>query len=122
LQYKVLLIVAVAMALSLVVSVLALRQVYRSIGDLDRISREDFTAQTTILLAMSEFKEQVQEWKNVLLRGKDAGDMSKHWGAFEKSEKETVERIKEARSGTPNDKVRGKLEEALGLHKSAGET
>ena len=34
-----------------------------------------------------EFRTQVQEWKNVLLRGKDPKQMDKHWGAFEKQEK-----------------------------------
>jgi methyl-accepting chemotaxis protein-1 (serine sensor receptor) len=87
LQYKVLLIVAIAMGLSLAVSVLALTQVYRSIKDLDRISREDFTAQTTILMAMSDFKEQVQDWKNVLLRGRDLAAIGKLWADFEKAEK-----------------------------------
>ena len=121
LQFKVLLIVAAAMAVALAVSVFALRQVYGSIQDLDRISREDFTAQSTILLAMSDFKEQVQSWKNVLLRGRDKDELVKQWSAFEKAEKDTVERIKEARNGTAHDKVRSKLEESLTAHKAAGE-
>ena len=121
LQVKVLVIVAVAMGTAMAVSVGALTQVYGSIRDLDRISREDFTTQTTILLAMSDFKEQVQSWKNVLIRGKVTEEMQNQWKAFEKSERETVDRLKEARSGTPHDKVRGKIEEALTAHKSAGE-
>ena len=122
LQFKVLLLVAGAMAVALAVSVGALTQVYRSIKDLDRITRDDFSAQQTILLSMSDFKGQVQEWKNVLLRGRDRTELAKYWETFEKAEKETIERIKEARSGTPHDKVRAKLEEALAAHKAAGET
>src|SRR6187455_3447549 len=121
LQVKVLLIAAVAMGITLAVSVGALTQVYAAIKDLDRISRDDFTTQQTIALSMSDFKEQVQEWKNVLLRGRDAEELKKRWAAFEKAEKDTVERLKEARSGTPHDKVRTKIEEALVAHKVAGE-
>jgi methyl-accepting chemotaxis protein len=121
LQVKVLVIVAVAMGTAMAVSVGALTQVYASIRDLDRISREDFTTQTTVLLAMSDFKEQVQSWKNVLIRGKVAAELQKQWQAFEKSERETVDRLKEARSGTPHDKVRSKIEESLAAHKAAGE-
>ncbi len=33
-----------------------------------------------------EFKIQVQEWKNVLLRGKDSASLDKHWEQFEEQE------------------------------------
>ncbi|MGC8117294.1 methyl-accepting chemotaxis protein [Metapseudomonas otitidis] len=34
-----------------------------------------------------EFKGQVQEWKNVLLRGKDPAALAKYWGQFEDQER-----------------------------------
>ena len=43
------------------------------------------------------------------------------WSASRRPE-ETIERVKEARSGTPHEKVRGKLEESLAAHRMAGET
>ena len=36
------------------------------------------------------FQGQVQEWKNVLLRGKDPAQLDKYWGAFQEKEKEVA--------------------------------
>ena len=35
---------------------------------------------------LAEFKTQVQEWKNVLLRGKNPADLEKYWHSFQKRE------------------------------------
>ncbi|MEG7524167.1 MAG: methyl-accepting chemotaxis protein [Chromatiales bacterium] len=39
-----------------------------------------------MLIMQSDFKKQVQEWKNVLLRGSDAKNLKKYWGKFEAKE------------------------------------
>lgn len=40
-----------------------------------------------------DFKTQVQEWKNVLLRGKDPAALDKHWSAFEQLERDIQGRL-----------------------------
>ncbi len=121
LQFKVLLIAAGAMLFAVIVSVIALNRVYSSIQDLDRISREDFQVQQQILRAQTTFKEQAQGWQNVLLAGRDATVIEKRWSEFVKSEKETQELAREARSGTSHEAVRTRLEGFLTGHKQAGE-
>ena len=40
-----------------------------------------------------QFKIQVQEWKNVLLRGKQAADRDKFWGQFEEQERQVQDTL-----------------------------
>jgi methyl-accepting chemotaxis protein len=121
LQFKVLLIVAGAMLVSLAVSLASLSRVYSSIQELDRISREDFQSQAAILQADIAFKEQVQEWKNLLLRGTDPAQEEKYWNAFLKKEKEAMGLIREARAGLRDPAILAKLEDFMNAHKVAGE-
>jgi len=122
LQFKVLLLMSVALAIALAVSVLALSRVYGSIQELDRISRDDFETQQSILRATVALKQQVQDWKNVLLRGHDAESTDAAWKTFVGSEKDVSETAKEARNATPHEDVRASLEKFLAAHKAAGET
>ena len=121
LQFKVLLLMAGAMAVALAVSVTALTRVYHSIQELDSITREDFETQQAILRATIAFKQQVQEWKDVLLRGRDPAALERHWKGFEKSEREAIGSAREALASTPHENVRTALEKFIALHKAAGE-
>src|SRR5258708_11622568 len=121
LQFKVLLLVAVAMSVAMGVSLLAVTRVYGSIQDLDRIARDDFETRQVILRATVSFKSQVQEWKNVLLLGKDPAALEKHWQGFLKEEKESAQLAREALSSTPHEQVRERLEGFIAAHKAAGE-
>jgi len=46
--------------------------------------------------ALAVFKLQVQEWKNVLLRGNDSAKYDKHFTAFERDEKKVQEELRNA--------------------------
>ncbi|WP_163832623.1 methyl-accepting chemotaxis protein [Spartinivicinus ruber] len=48
---------------------------------------QDFNNALTITQINLEFKKQVQEWKNVLIRGSDSNQLNKYWGSFEAQEK-----------------------------------
>jgi methyl-accepting chemotaxis protein len=121
LQFKVLVLVAGVLAIAIGVGVASLTRVYGTTQDLERIAREDFETQNAILRASVAFKQQVQEWKNVLLRGRDAQLLEKHWKAFEEAEQVVGVEMKDARAGTPHDEVRSLLETALTQHKAVGE-
>jgi len=122
LQFKVLLLMSIALAIALAVSVLALTRVYGSIQELDRISRDDFETQQSVLRATIALKQQVQSWKDVLLRGHDAESVDSAWKAFVADEKDVVEAAREALTSTPHDDVRAAIEKFITTHKSAGET
>jgi methyl-accepting chemotaxis protein-1 (serine sensor receptor) len=121
LQFKVLLLVAGAMAVSLAVSVASLTRVYGSIQELDRISREDFQSQAALLQALVSFKGQVQDWQNVLLRGQDPAALGKHWNDFLAHEKETITSVREARAGLRDPAILTRLEDFASAHKTAGD-
>jgi len=120
LQTKVLLLMACSLAIVLAVSLAALSRVYSSIQELDRISREDFETQQAILRTTIAFKQQVQELKDVLLRGQDPAALDKYWKQFQDREKETADTAKEARSSTAHEDVRTGLEKFIAAHKAAG--
>jgi methyl-accepting chemotaxis protein len=49
-----------------------------------------------VLEAKVAFKTQVQEWKNVLLRGKNSEDKTKYFSSFEQEETKVVSHLKKA--------------------------
>ncbi len=69
----------------------------------------------------SAFKTQVQEWKNVLLRGKDPKALDKHWAAFTKSERDVGEAAKKLLAALPAGEERSLVEKFTASHVTMGQ-
>jgi len=121
LQVKLLLLVVVSLGVPLAVVLVSLVRVYGATQELDRISRQDFLAQETVLRATIRFKQQVQEWKNVLLRGNHAEDLDKYWGNFTARENDVRSAIAQAREAISQEDLRMKLDEFRAAHEAAGQ-
>ncbi|MBI3132938.1 MAG: methyl-accepting chemotaxis protein [Acidobacteria bacterium] len=96
----------------------ALSQVQGSYEEMERAVQ----ASDGVREAQSDFKTQVQEFKNMLIRGHEAAEMSKHRAGFEKSEKEVVANLDKVKALLPQLGMDAKLaEDTLKAHREMGE-
>lgn len=92
LSKKLLSIISIAIAAALLVALVAINNINKGFNNYDEIFSTELTAERTALTLNIEFKRQVQEWKNVLIRGKDPKQLKKYWGKF-KDQEEKVQGI-----------------------------
>ena len=86
----------------------------------ERVIEVDDAQERQATDALIAFKTQVQDWKDVLLRGKDPKQLDKYWGEFLKQEaavKNATERL--AASLPPGD-ARAMIERFSALHEQLG--
>ncbi|MDD2775062.1 MAG: EAL domain-containing protein [Gallionella sp.] len=77
-------------------SILVATGLYAIYADINELDQKDLVYKKTLLDQLEdmqnvaslqlEFKSQVQEWKDILLRGHDSVQYQRHWHAFERSE------------------------------------
>ncbi len=70
---------------------------------------------------LSRFKTQTQEWKNVLLRGKDAQALSRHWQAFQTLEHEITTEAGTLLATLPEGEARALLARFAEAEKAMGQ-
>ncbi len=74
------------------VSVLSFFSLSNRVSEFEHVLAHDVQAALAADKMNLEFKTQVQEWKNVLLRGFDSAKREKYWGKFQKQHK-TVQQV-----------------------------
>ncbi len=87
-----------------------IQQLNRSVQIFDTDVRESHERAAQVGRLLSQFKTQVQEWKNTLLRGKDPAQLERYWTAFGKIEQEMAAEsavlLKQLPAGPAHDLVR----------------
>ena len=69
-----------------------------------------------------EFKVQVQEWKNVLLRGKDSDNLSRYWIQFEAQERKVQDTLGQLATLAADDAaLKGQVERLRNEHQTLGQ-
>lgn len=82
---KLTMIMVAALLLLTLLSLYELNAIHKSGQRLESLIASEVQAEVLALQANLEFKRQVQEWKNVLIRGADAGQMERYWRQFNES-------------------------------------
>ncbi|MDD2691104.1 MAG: methyl-accepting chemotaxis protein [Simplicispira sp.] len=69
---------------------------------------------------LNDFKVQVQEWKNVLLRGKDPAQLMRYWTAFEVQEKSISDQAQKLLATLPAGEGRERVSQFVQAHQRMG--
>jgi len=100
----------------------ALWQQQRLAGAYDALLHEELEVRRLALRGQVEFKTQVQEWKNVLLRGSDAAQLDKYRSAFRTSSAAVDAAIDSLRTLASRDAEAARLADGfLAAHKAMNE-
>jgi len=99
----------------------ALTHLLGLLDDYDHALQEQVSKQQQILSIENSFKKQVQEWKNVLLRGQDVRLLAKHWGQFEQHEHVVQEHTEQLLPKLTNPQTRQRLQDFFTTHRKLGD-
>jgi methyl-accepting chemotaxis protein-1 (serine sensor receptor) len=111
---------AAALALVLAAALFGIQQLNRAIGVYAGTVAANHAHELAVGAALGEFKVQVQEWKNVLLRGKDPAQLERYWAAFEKTEHDVAARTDKLIAALPAGAGKDLLQRFGEAHKTMG--
>src|SRR5215471_18448337 len=121
LRGKIVLLFGAAVSLLLVAAAVALGQLYLSV----RMFEQDVALRQNNAVSVeaveSEFKKQVQEWKDTLLRGKKPEAFEKYWGNFQQRESDVRDQAERLSRNIPDPESAQLLTEFLSAHRNMGD-
>ena len=93
---------------------------YQSMYEIDDITALEIDNERQIINMALDFKKQVQEWKNVLIRGHDPKQLEKYWGRFVESQARIQENGAELLGKLKNPDAKALVEKFVAEHKKMG--
>ena len=93
---------------------------YQSMYEIDDITSLEIDNERQIINMALDFKKQVQEWKNVLIRGHDPKQLEKYWGRFVESQARIQENGAELLGKLKNPDAKALVEKFVAEHKKMG--
>ncbi|QEP44401.1 methyl-accepting chemotaxis protein [Ectothiorhodospiraceae bacterium BW-2] len=94
---------------------------WSGIGDIDRVAQQELTDEREVILMVITFKKQVQEWKNVLLRGDDPTQMEKYWRSFQQQEQQIQQLADQLLTRLAPGEVKSKLQQFVASYQVMGQ-
>jgi methyl-accepting chemotaxis protein len=114
-------IVGLVIAIILLAAGVALSEVWGSVRTFrDQVSA-DYRSSQQVLTLQTDFKKQVQEWKDTLLRGYDPAMLEKHWGNFQQREQQVRESAQKLAGTVSDPKARELLQQFVAAHQKMGD-
>ena len=96
-------------------------QLDRSVATYAKVIATDSAKERMATKLLVDFKTQVQEWKNTLLRGKDAKLLDQHWSAFQQHEREVIASAQKLKAALPEGEALALLAKFTQAHATMGE-
>lgn len=85
--------VLISFTVLVLLNVLSIFKSFSTISQFEVLETSLIQAERDVTQSLSTFKTQVQEWKNVLLRGAKTEDREKYWARFQQREQDIVSQI-----------------------------
>ncbi|MDD0816740.1 methyl-accepting chemotaxis protein [Curvibacter sp. HBC28] len=112
---------ASALAALLAAALFGLFQLNQSINVYQEVVQRDHEHALGAVQLLSDFKVQIQEWKNVLLRGRDDKQRQRYWSAFEKQEAAVRQSAQSLQSQVHHPEARALLQKFSQSHERMGQ-
>jgi len=117
---KLMLITGSGTTLLLLAVAYAFWQSVQNIGEYRALLAHEVHNERAILQMESSFKKQVQEWKNVLLRGSDTQALERYWAQFEQDESTIQDQGRSLVDGMSQGEARDLVQRFLSAHREMG--
>ncbi|SDP21495.1 methyl-accepting chemotaxis protein-1, serine sensor receptor [Rhodoferax sp. OV413] len=111
---------AAALVLVLCAALFGIYQLNRSLNTYQTTVQTSHAHERAISNLLNDFKVQVQEWKNILLRGKNPEQLDRYWKAFQTKESEIAQSASALQQALPPGGARSLVERFAQSHQTMG--